>query len=48
MEREDNIKRLILTLGEEDEHVRVEASELLEEIGEPAVEPLIDALRRWE
>lgn len=44
MERDDNIKRLIDTLGDEDELVREQASESLELIGEPAVEPLIEGL----
>lgn len=44
MERDDNINRLIEILGDEDELVRIQASESLENIGEPAVEPLIAAL----
>ena len=44
MEREDNIKSLIESLADEDELVRVQASESLEVIGEPAVEILINAL----
>jgi bilin biosynthesis protein len=44
MERQNNIERLIQTLGDDDELVIVQASELLEELGEPAVDPLIDAL----
>lgn len=44
MEREENIRRLIQTLGDEDELVRLQASELLEEIGEPAVDLLIQSL----
>lgn len=44
MERDDNINSLIETLGDEDELVRIQASESLEVIGVPAVEPLIAAL----
>lgn len=44
MERDDNIKRLIETLGDEDELVKDQAAESLELIGEPTVEPLIEAL----
>lgn len=44
MERETNIERIIRTLKDEDELVQKQASELLEEIGEPAVEPLITAM----
>lgn len=44
MEREDNIKILIDSLEDEDELVRTQACESLELIGEPAVQPLINAL----
>ena len=44
MEVEKNIERLIETLKDDDEHVQVQATEMLEEIGEPAVPQLIDAL----
>jgi len=35
MERDDNINELIEILADEDELVRIQASESLEEIGEP-------------
>ena len=41
----DRVDRLIQKLGSEDGDVRVNAGEALIEIGEPAVEPLITALR---
>jgi HEAT repeat protein len=44
MEIEKNVARLIETLKDNDEHVQVQATEMLEEIGEPAVPQLIDAL----
>lgn len=43
MEREANIGRLIQTLKDDDELVQTQAVGLLEEIGEPAVEQLMDA-----
>ncbi|MGZ7108899.1 MAG: HEAT repeat domain-containing protein, partial [Methanobacterium sp.] len=44
MERKENIKRLIQNLKDSDEFVQRQNMDLLEEIGEPAVEDLIDAL----
>ncbi|WP_432703878.1 HEAT repeat domain-containing protein [Methanothermobacter thermautotrophicus] len=44
MQRRENIERLIEQLREGDEHMRVQIVELLSEIGEPAVEQLIEAL----
>jgi len=44
MERDENINELIEILADEDELVRIQASESLKEIGEPAVCPLIEAL----
>ncbi|MBU4547771.1 MAG: HEAT repeat domain-containing protein, partial [Euryarchaeota archaeon] len=44
MEKEENVARLIESFKEDDEHVRVQVLELLEEIGSPAVEQLIEAL----
>ncbi|MDO9043803.1 MAG: HEAT repeat domain-containing protein [Methanobacteriaceae archaeon] len=44
MEKKENVIRLIESLQEDDEHVRVQVIELLEEIGNPAVDPLIDVL----
>ena len=44
MEVEKNIGRLIETLKDDDELVQVQATEMLEEIGAPAVPKLIDAL----
>lgn len=48
MEKEENVARLIESLKEDDEHVRVQVLELLEEIGSPAVEQLIEALSSGE
>lgn len=44
MQRRENIERIIEQLKEDDEHMRVQVVELLSEIGEPAVDQLIEAL----
>ena len=44
MEVQKNVERLIQTLKDEDELVQLQSLSLLEEIGEPAVDQLIQAL----
>jgi len=41
MEVEKNVKRLIETLKDDDEFVQVQTTEMLEEVGEPAVTQLL-------